>query len=261
MRSKLIKVWEKEEYYKLAERGSRNVRHPAMKLLGKIIRSSLRILDLGCGEGTRLNYLCKNPDSCVGVDISSKAVEIAKKKYARISFLNANLEKLPLKDESFDLVYSAFVLEHLDQPERVINEAVRVLKKGGRMLLVAPNYGSPNRASPPFRGSRLGKLFLGFFDDLTRPFIKLDKLGWEKVRPLANERKYEMDWDTTIEPYLGTLGKYLRPRGLKMEVSSSCWSEEEKGAKIYQRIFRFLGEKGVYPFSYWGPHLLLMARK
>jgi len=257
MGSKLKQVWEKDEYYELAKKGSLDINHPAMKLLKKLAKPNIKILDLGCGEGTRLNYLCRNPKNCVGIDISSKAIELARKSYPNISFLNANLEKLPLKNETFDLVYSAFVLEHLEKPEKVIKEAIRVLKKGGHIVLVAPNYGSPNRASPPFKGNRPFKLLEGFFDD----FSNRPGLNWNNVTPIATANKYAMDWDTTVEPYLRTLVSYVKSLGLKIETSSSGWSEEEKGAKIHQKFFRFLGEAGIYPFCYWGPHLLLSASK
>jgi len=260
MDSKLKQVWEKDEYYELAKKGSLDVRHPAMKLLKKLAKPNLKILDLGCGEGTRLNYLCRNPENCVGIDISSKAIELANKSYPKIAFLKANLEKLPLKNETFGLVYSAFVLEHLEKPEKVIKEAVRVLKKRGRLVLVAPNYGSPNRASPPYNGSRIGKFILGLVKDLVLP-LGAKKLSWKKVVPLADKTRYQMDWDTTVEPYLGSLVFYFKHLGMKVNFSSSCWEEEEAGAKIHQKFFRFLGEAGIYPFCYWGPHLLLLAVK
>jgi len=261
MDSKLKRTWEKDEYYELAKKGSLDVRHPAMKLLKKLARPNIKILDLGCGEGTRLNYICRNPENCVGIDISSKAIQLAGKNYPNFSFLNANLEKLPQKNEAFDLVYSAFVLEHLEKPEKVIKEAIRVLKKGGHLVMVAPNFGSPNRASPPFRGSRSSKLLFGFFADFVRPFSIQKKLGWKNVEPIATESNYKMDWDTTIEPYLGSLIYYLKHLGMKVIFFSSCWEEEVRDVKIQQKLFRFLGEAGVFPFYYWGPHLLLSAIK
>ena len=51
-------------------------------------------------------------------------------------------EALPLRSESFDLVYSLNVLEHVQDPRSVIEEAVRILKPGGCMFFVVPNYGS-----------------------------------------------------------------------------------------------------------------------
>lgn len=54
--------------------------------------------------------------------------------------LNSDGESLPFPDESFDIVYSANVLEHTRDPERVLNESVRVLRKGGILHMEMPNY-------------------------------------------------------------------------------------------------------------------------
>jgi SAM-dependent methyltransferase len=51
-------------------------------------------------------------------------------------------EALPFPDASFDLVYSSNVLEHVGNPEGVLDEALRVLRPGGTMVMVVPNYGS-----------------------------------------------------------------------------------------------------------------------
>jgi SAM-dependent methyltransferase len=54
--------------------------------------------------------------------------------------VNANGESLPFPDESFDIVYSGNVLEHTEDPERVLSESVRVLRKGGVLHMEMPNY-------------------------------------------------------------------------------------------------------------------------
>ncbi|MDI6752578.1 MAG: class I SAM-dependent methyltransferase [bacterium] len=51
-------------------------------------------------------------------------------------------EKIPFEDNTFDVVYSTMVLEHVEDPEKVIKESIRVLKKGGYLQFVIPNYGS-----------------------------------------------------------------------------------------------------------------------
>jgi ubiquinone/menaquinone biosynthesis C-methylase UbiE len=53
---------------------------------------------------------------------------------------NATGEHLPFPDESFDIVYSANVLEHTENPEQVLKESVRVLRRGGLLHMEMPNY-------------------------------------------------------------------------------------------------------------------------
>ena len=138
-----------------------------------------------------------------------------------------------------------------------MKEGIRVLRKGGSLLIVAPNFGAPNRASPPFKGNRIIKLIRGFVLD----FFPKSGLNWNKVEPIATSEKYEIDWDTTIEPYLGSLIKFLQDRGLLIEYFSSCWREELLSASFIQKFFRFLGSRFIYPFYLWGPHLLVEVRK
>lgn len=255
--AKIRKVWTKDLYYEKAGEGSLDFDHPAMKKLVEVARGKKRILDMGAGEGSRLNKLIRRGQEGWGIDISPKAIEIAKKKYPGLNFRIGNLSKLPYRKESFDLVYSAFVFEHLDNPKKAVMEGMRVLKKNGNFLIVAPNFGAPNRASPPFRGNRLSKLISGFVKD----FLPSAGLDWQKVSPISTNGRYEIDWDTTIEPYLGSLIRFMKKNGLKIRFYSSCWSEELSTDILFQKVFMFLGKIGIYPFKFWGPHLLVIAEK
>lgn len=250
-------IWRSDVYYQMAKKGSQDNNHPGMVLLKSISQKLDRILDFGCGEGTRLNWVAQNKTGSLGLDISQKGTELARKKYPRLNFKKADLEKVPLKDKSFDLVYSAYVLEHLSHPEKVLKEAMRLLKPKGHLLLIAPNYGAPNRCSPPFKGSRQRKLIKGFLND----FVRSEKLNWNKVTPISTSDKYDVDWDTTIEPYIGSLVNFLKSHHLKIIQANSCWSQELPNAKPHQKLFRFLGERNIYPFKYWGPHLVVLAQK
>lgn len=262
LKDKLRKgIWRSDVYYLLARKGSLDVSHPGMKILLDFASKSNRILDLGCGEGTRLNMLAQDKEVAIGVDISNKAILLARKAYPKLKFIKADLESIPLKDESFDLVYSAYVLEHLTEPEKVLDEAIRLISNNGFLVLIAPNYGAPNRASPPFRGSRLLKLTKGLLNDLLMLFQKYDRLKWIKVKPIATSRCYDIDWDTTVEPYMGSLLFFLKNRKIAIKKITTCWSEELPNAKIHQVIFRFIGKLGLYPFILWGPHLVVIAQK
>lgn len=262
LKNKLKKeIWRGDIYYSLAKKGSLDFNHPGMKILLELASKSKKILDLGCGEGTRLNLISDDKKKAIGIDISETAIELAKKSYPRLKFIVADLEKVPLKDQSFDLVYSAYVLEHLTEPVKILDEAIRLTTLNGYLVLIAPNYGAPNRASPPSRGSRLIKFLNGVIDDLTFIFKENDYLDWSKVKPIATISNYDIDWDTTVEPYLRSLIYFLKRRKMIIKRFTTCWTEELPNAKIHQVIFRFLGELGIYPFLMWGPHLVVVAQR
>ncbi len=83
-----------------------------------------QILDAGCGEGHVTNYLYKKHLKIQGMDFDRKVFE-----YPKIKFTEGSMYKIPFKDNSFDVVTSTFVLEHLERPEKAVMECRRVAKK------------------------------------------------------------------------------------------------------------------------------------
>jgi ubiquinone/menaquinone biosynthesis C-methylase UbiE len=244
-----------QQYYELAKQGSLDITHPALSLLKKELSTAKKIIDLGCGEGTRLSQLVGS--SAIGVDINPLAINLAQKQYPKQKFIQADLSKLPFADNSFDLAYSAFVFEHLENPGQVINESQRVVKKGGKIIIIAPNFGVPNRASPNFSGNRFAKLFRGLSDDFKLLFrSQIKNLSWNKVTPKTFD--YSIDADTTVEPDLITLKKFCQGLNLQPVFAGSFWSEDQ--FSLFQLPFRLLGTMGLYPFKYWGPHLCLILQ-
>lgn len=74
-----MKVWNSDKYYKKAKEGSVDVKHFGMKQLKELSKTASTILDMGCGEGTRLGFIGKGKKG-YGVDISKKAISLAKNK-------------------------------------------------------------------------------------------------------------------------------------------------------------------------------------
>jgi ubiquinone/menaquinone biosynthesis C-methylase UbiE len=99
-----------------------------------------RILDIGCHGGTFTNRIQRKFKNrkIYGIDISRNAIAYAQKKYQKIDFLVAKAEKLPFKDKSFDFVTCFEVLEHVERPDKVIREILRVLKDDGNFLVIVP---------------------------------------------------------------------------------------------------------------------------
>lgn len=99
------------------------------------------VLDLGCNTGYGshiINNVCKK---ITGVDVSEKAIEIARKLYGSedIDFQVIDGKKLPFKDNTFDMVISFQVIEHIVEYESYINEIRRVLSPDGRVIFTTPN--------------------------------------------------------------------------------------------------------------------------
>jgi SAM-dependent methyltransferase len=111
-----------------------------------------RVLDLGCGEGYGADLLASHAAEVVGVDLAPEAIYHARSTYRRpnLRFLYGDIYDLQLEDNSFDVVCSLQVIEHLHQPERFMEEARRVLKPGGICVITTPNrlIISPGRDTP-----------------------------------------------------------------------------------------------------------------
>jgi len=100
---------------------------------------------------------------------------------------DAKGEALPFETASFDFVYSSSVLEHVDDPEEVIREAVRVLKPGGYLQFVIPNYaavfdGHYGLLWIPYMGRRLGKVWVRLWGRDPRFVDTLQYTNYFKVR-------------------------------------------------------------------------------
>ena len=105
-----------------------------------------QILEIGSGLGT-FNIVCQqNGGDCYGIEPDSMKVDVALDRLddAGVSrnILRGVGEDLPFGDATFDLVVSFQVLEHTQIPEKVLQETVRVLKPGGYIHFVVPNYNS-----------------------------------------------------------------------------------------------------------------------
>lgn len=101
------------------------------------LETGAKILEIGCGDGTRLSWLNKNKGfACYGVEPSSLAVEAARGR--GIDAHRATAEQLPFPDRMFDVVMFGFCLYLCDRDDlfRIATEADRVLKNPGWLLIL-----------------------------------------------------------------------------------------------------------------------------
>ncbi len=105
------------------------------------LRGMKSILDVGSGAGQIAQHLLKYSDpnaEIVCTDLSRQMLERARVrlKSSRPDWVTADLERLPFADGSFDGITCGYVLEHLPDPRPGLSEIARVMRKGGRMLLL-----------------------------------------------------------------------------------------------------------------------------
>lgn len=101
--------------------------------------AGLRVLDAGCGEGYLSRTLASMGADVTGVDAAQGLVDAASAHPSRpenTRFLRASVEDLPLEDDAFDLVLCNHLFSHLQDPTRAIGEFGRVIRSGGRLILL-----------------------------------------------------------------------------------------------------------------------------
>jgi ArsR family transcriptional regulator len=99
------------------------------------------IADLGCGTGTFTLELAKSGAHVIGVDQSPSMLKVARQHLRDFGFPNAelrhaSLEELPIADASCDVATMVLVLSYVERVEPVLREARRILRPGGRLLVV-----------------------------------------------------------------------------------------------------------------------------
>ena len=137
-----------------------------------------RVLDVGCGTGFGTEGLLEYTDDVHGLDQSIHQMEKAFEKFGRtdqVNFCRGDAERLPVADDSFDAVWSSGSIEYWPNPVDALTEFLRVVRPGGSVLVVGPNYPS----SSVFQ--RLADAIMLFYDEEEADRMFADA-GFEDVR-------------------------------------------------------------------------------
>ena len=131
-------LWEKGDFTRIAA----SMRESGEALVGSLgITKGLKILDLGCGDGTTALPEAKLGADVLGVDIASNLIEAGNKRAHEQSLTNLKFQEgdasnlHELKDHTFDLVVSIFGAMFAPKPFDVAKEMVRVTRPGGRVVM------------------------------------------------------------------------------------------------------------------------------
>lgn len=106
------------------------------------LRGDERVLNVGCGEGPQMAVYAGRFQSMLGVDIMPDRLsgfrKLGEALRQNIETLESNVESIGLPDGSFDVVMAIDIIEHVEHPEKLLDEIQRLLKPGGRLLITFP---------------------------------------------------------------------------------------------------------------------------
>ncbi|HEY9667172.1 MAG TPA: class I SAM-dependent methyltransferase [Coleofasciculaceae cyanobacterium] len=121
------------------------------------------VLELGCGTGLLARQLLEFGNTVTGLDISEVAISQLPK---QIRGIVSTLPKIPFSEHTFDVVVGTEILEHIDDDITCVQEAIRVLRPGGRAYFAVPN----NCLGPEEEPEHVRKYTSDTLDDLLSPY-------------------------------------------------------------------------------------------
>jgi ArsR family transcriptional regulator len=150
---------------------------------------SIDIADLGAGEGLLSQLLAHRARQVWCIDNSPRMVEVgsalAKKNgLANLTYKLGDIEKVPLPDKSVDLAILSQALHHAQHPQAAVDEAFRILRPGGQILVLDLNEHSFEKARELY-----ADIWLGFKESALHTFLK--KAGFGKVEVTMVAREHE----------------------------------------------------------------------
>lgn len=165
--------------------------HLALRLV-----PAITVADLGAGEGLISQLIAQRAERVWCIDSSERMVEVGtelarKNGLANLTYKLGDIESVPLPDKSVDLAILSQALHHANHPQNAVNEAHRILKPGGQVLILDLNEHYYEKAHEQF-----GDLWLGFKESALHGFLK--KAGFTKAEVTAVSRE-------TTEPFFETL--------------------------------------------------------
>jgi len=156
--------------------------------------SELEIVDLGCGDGTLTVEMAKFATRVIGVDFNPDMLASARQRIDRLGLQNVKLlaedvGNLSLAAESLDVVFFSQSLHHLDNPQRGFQEAARILRPGGKVLVMELATHSEEWVL-----EKLGHKLLGFEKETLQDFMQTAGFSnlYSQILPFRREELFQI---------------------------------------------------------------------
>jgi len=235
------KYWQGREYEDTAER-------IALKRILKIIGKKEKLLDIGGGYGRLVPEYVKNFKNCLIIDPSEKLLSQAKKlcyKYKNLSLQKGIIEKIPQKNESFDVVLCVRAFHHLENPRQAIKEINRVLKPQGFLIL---EFANKIRFKNILKA--ILKLNFKFLVDHNPEKIGKSKTPFysyhpNQIKTLLLSEDFDIFKTLSVSNFRSLLLKKIIPLNFLLKLES---------------FFSFISS-WFYPLRFWGPSIFILAQR
>ena len=192
---------------------------PLKPLFEKYSQKGSLMLEGGCGLGQYLAYYDLFGRRVVGLDFAQRALKNLRRRQPHLDLCAGDVSRLPFADETFDLYYSGGVVEHFEGgAEKSLQEARRILKKNGVLLISVPYYNPLRRILSPLKKAEWrkvakpeidkGEAFTGkkFFQYAYRP-KEFDRMLAEADLRVVEKQGYAVLWGLYDIPFLNRNGK------------------------------------------------------
>lgn len=222
-------------------------------------KGCLSILEIGCGRANILRTKKISPVNYTGIDFSQRLIENNKKDFPAANFFRINdPKKFPLASQSYDMVFSHFVLEHAVFPNAMLNESLRVLRHTGKLIILCPDFlakgGISSQRSGFSKGTgreklHEGKIFnalvTGFDNKIRRPLYclwfrfqaNLTPKFYINLNPVCFEDPFIPDVDAVYLTYEKEIKNYLEGK--------INWIKNSKKNKVFAQKKSLIYLKGI----------------
>jgi SAM-dependent methyltransferase len=260
LKKKLVNFWNSQRVYWDGISTEEAAASPQRERAVSFLPVGAKVLDVACGSAANASLITRRC-SYIGSDISETGLRRANTPALRL--VCGDVDQLPFADGSFDATISTFALEHCVNPVRMLHETQRVVRRGGRIVLLGPSWDLPfwypnavqsKSQEPGWRMAYTRKRLLGqlrgwFFGRL--PFLRIED-------PDAFHRVFVCDSDAVYVVWSYEVIRQMKRFGCRLvhaEVDDRMWGTKS-AVRLLKRVLYLLP-----PYRHAGGTVLLVFER